>query len=194
MKALLISLALLSQPVFAAVIIDDATITTNGVIPPADYALRLTKSIPPGQGLLDALFEDLGNGNFQFINYSVAEEFRIYVMPNFTRFDAAYVSSHTPLFTNAPPTGNGLFSIPLDSTQTFAYWDKRFATSPGDSFGWVKVTNLPTGPVATSGATALGGGIIVGTNVQVPEPSVTGMLCFAALGFVRCRAAVRIRK
>src|SRR5438045_2488163 len=98
MKLLLLAAVFLAQLLSAAVIVNDAVVTS----PPlfgglGDYGLGLTQSTSgPGQGLVSVSFNDVGAGTFQFntsINtYSIAEEFRLFVVPFGIRFDPQYVS------------------------------------------------------------------------------------------------------
>lgn len=197
MKLLLLSAGLLTQSLSAAVIVNDAALDSPAF--GGDYGLRLTQSTSgPGQGLVFVSFDDVGAGTFQFNtslgnSYSIAEEFRLFVAPAGTRFDPQYVSSHTPFFTNAAPAFWSL-SIPLNSSLIIAYWDDRppvpAPADANDNYGWVRLTNTASGLVAESSATAIGGGIIVGTTNQVPEPSSA---LLGGIGLV-CVCLRRIRK
>ncbi len=171
-------LTLSSAP--AAVISTDAILTSP--TPFGDYQLSLSQSIPTGQGALMITFNDLGSGTFGFNSfsniYSTAEEFRLYQAPLGALFGANYVLNNPGLFSNAAPS-NWQLSIPLNSSLTIAYWDDRTLTpstpTSEDLYGWVTLTNLQSGLVASSGATAIGGGIILGTTIQVPEPGCVGL-------------------
>ena len=64
----------------------------------------------------------------------------------------------------------------LDQSKYFGYWDDRLngdTPDRNDNYGWVLLTRTASGLVASSGATAIGGGIIVGTTTQVPESAST---------------------
>jgi hypothetical protein len=181
MKIILAALLLNLHTAAAAVISGDAVLTAP--TPFGDYQLSLSQSIPSGQGSLVVTFNDLGGGVFGFnlaANiYSIAEEFRLYQAPLGAIFGADFVLTNPSLFSNAAPS-NWSLSIPLNSSVTVAYWDDRtfIPSTPtsDDLYGWVTLTNLASGLVASSSATALGGGIVVGTVTQIPEPSTAGLL------------------
>ena len=191
MKSILTALTFLTQPLLATVIVNDAALGIAFPFP-GDYRLALTQSIPSGQGAFFVTFDNLGGGNFGFNShdiYSIAEENRLYLAPIGTRFDAQYANSHAPFFTNAAPA-NWTVSIPLNTDLAIAYWDNQSFAAPtptsGNHYGWVLLHNAPTGLVATSGATALSDGIIVGTTTQVPEPS-TAALVFVGIASMALR-------
>lgn len=198
MKTIIFAAALLtsSLPVAAVVIANDVVL---GPFPPlqGDYVFRLSQSTStsPAGGLVAVSFSTVGGSNFQFSpafnNYSIAEEFRLFVAPAGTRFDAAYVSSHTPFFTNAAPAFWSL-SIPVNTSLIVGYWDDRMfqGADSADNYGWVRLDNTSSGLVAGAGITAIGGGIIVGTNSQVPEPSAALLALLGAPAIAhlrRCR-------
>jgi hypothetical protein len=176
--------------------VNDAALNSPAYFGNGDYSLRLTQSTA-GFGLVYVSFNGVGADTFQFLtsqgnSYSIAEEFRLFLAPPLTRFDAQYVNSHAPFFTNAAPAFWSL-SIPLNSSLYVAYWDDRAPVpSPADAndnYGWVRLTNTASGLIADSGTTAIGGGIIVGTTTQVPEPSSTllGVIGFVCVGLRRIR-------
>jgi len=181
MKTIALLLMLTHLTASAAVISNDAILTSP--TPFGDYELSLSQSIPSGQGALIITFSDLGGGTFGFnlISniYSIAEEFRLYPTPLGAIFGADYVLNTPSLFSNSSPS-NWSILIPLNSSVTLGYWDDRTFTpstpTSDDLYGWVTLTNSSSGLVASSGATALGGGIVVGTISQIPEPTTIGLL------------------
>jgi hypothetical protein len=176
-------------PLQAAVIANDATLTSGGIS--GDYAITLTQSIPSGFGWFWVTFDRVNVSFYQFDimqnDYSIAEGTALFQVNAGTVFDATYVANHTPLFSNLGPA-NWSFSLPFNTSLYFAYWDQKLSASwpptANDHYGWIQITNAPGGLVATSGATALSDGIIVGTLTQLPEPSSrflvgTGFALFA---------------
>lgn len=80
---------MLTQPLFATVLVNDASVFPASVIFGNDFlghcAFKLTQSIPSGQGAFFVTFDDLGRGDFGFglprNTYSIAEENRFYLAP-----------------------------------------------------------------------------------------------------------------
>ncbi len=190
---LLFSFVLLSQSASAAVVLNDAVLSSPSSF--GDFDLSLTQSISSGGGAVFVSFNNAGNGLYQFdLNstntYSIAEAFRLYLVIENTPFDANYVNGNTPLFSNAAPA-NWSLSIPINSSRIIAYWDDRTFLSQlpavtEDNYGWVRLTNTASGLVATDGATAIGGGIIAGTITQIPELS-SMILAFSSCVLVMLR-------
>ena len=187
MKALCITLALsllllagpLGTNADAAVILNDASIELVF----GSTALTLTQSIPPGQGLFAIEIVDQGFGFFQFHFAGIAQEYALFDAVPGLEFTPAYASQNTPLVSNNPVhPGSALLNFAPGESKYFAYWDDRgpFGGGPvsDDNYGWVRLTRDPLGLVASESVTALGGGIIVGTDIQIPEPGrVVLLLC-----------------
>jgi hypothetical protein len=167
-------LCVFSSHAAAVVIVNDAAITPNP-FNPADQLLTLTQSIPAGQGMFAIDIAPLGSNQFRFSYAAIAEEYGLFAVTNGAVFDPAFALSHTPLVANDPtgPGGSVQLFAPNQSIY-FGYWDDRnFNGSPdgNDNYGWVLITRGVAGLEASSSATAIGGGIIVGTTTQVPEPA-----------------------
>jgi MYXO-CTERM domain-containing protein len=189
------ALVCLQSPSTNAAVIENDMALVPGALNPANQDLTLTRSIPPGQGLLEIEVQRIGSTRLRFTSLSVAETYALYPVEQFTTFDPAYAQSHTPLVSNDPrypQTGDFVFdTLPY---AYFAYWDERFGgpagPDPADNYGWVALQNDGSGLQILSGATAIGGGIVVGTTGQVPEPSPA---LLAPLG-VTAAATLRARR
>ena len=164
----------------AAVIVDDAAIT-----PPPNQFLTLTQSIPPGQGLFAISIEPLGSSQFRFSYAGIAEEYGLYAVSFGTAFDPAFALSMVPLVSNnGIDPGSSVQLFNLGQSIYFGYWDDRnFDSVPdsNDNYGWVLITRDAAGLVASSSATAIGGGIVVGSTVQIPEPASAALISFGAI-------------
>ncbi|MBC8206372.1 MAG: PEP-CTERM sorting domain-containing protein [Kiritimatiellales bacterium] len=135
-------------------------------------------------GGLGVQVSDMGGGTYNFSYYLIAYEYGLYSASEGLEFTPQYANSQTPLVSN-----NGIdpsFSIQnfsLNETKYFAYWEDNSWDSPDndDYYGWVSLTYTASGLVVSDSATALGGGVIVGTYTQVPEPAT--VLLFGLGGF-----------
>ena len=187
---LFLAVILVCRPLAAVVIVDSAVLAPPVVF--GDYQLR----IKPAAGdstyaLVD--IDTLNSTTFKIVNYAIAEEFRLYLAPAGTRLDPAFASAEPPFFTNAvfaTPT----FSVPIGQKLIISYWDDQTYLPPEiippnslDNFGWLELQNNSGNLVIVRSATALGGGIIVGTLTQVPEPT-SGCLVMS------CTVAVLLRR
>lgn len=208
---LLLACAVLTSAASAQVYIGDVYFSPNPV--GAGMATSLSSLSAGGQGACGFSFESINSGGLstRVGAINIAEMYSLFVVTEGTTFDAAYVSSHSPVTGNS---GTGPYVIPYSgqSTVLFAYWDDRalFGGSgawgevdSSDLFGWMRVEFSSSGglqPAVTwtilDSATARGGGIIAGTYTQIPEPasaaavmSVTGFVI--AAGSRRRRDAVR---
>jgi MYXO-CTERM domain-containing protein len=189
MKTLTLALALLFSCVVllnAAVILNDAGIEDFF----GEDALVLTQSIPPGQGLFAITIMDQGAGDFLFAFGGIAEEYALFDAVAGLDLLPGLVSLTTPLVSNnGSDPGSALVNFALGETKYFGYWDDRtFEGTPdaGDNYGWVRLTREAGGLVVSEGATAVGGGIRVGTAMQIPEPS-RGLLALIGFGAVVVR-------
>lgn len=176
----------------ATVISDDAALGPGA--PFGEYQLSLTASIPPGEGALFITFDSAGGNLFGFSTsantYAIAERFTLYELTYGAAFTPDYVAGATPLFDNTGPA-NWQIAIPLYASIYLAIWDDRetFDNAPtaNDSYGWIQLTHTASGLAGSASATALGGGIVVGTTSQIPEPATAALLALGALVLARVR-------
>jgi hypothetical protein len=176
----------------AAVILDDAAV--HGTNPPY---LTLTRSIPSGQGLF-AVRIDLVRPNIpywpevRFSGWSIAEYYALYTVSPGTHFDAAYALTHEGIVDERVSRTSVLYIEPGES-QFFGYWDDRNFNrlrDSNDNYGWVQLYyEFDVAPImlVAGGATAIGGGIIVGTTTQIPEPSPAWLLACGLAGVALVR-------
>ena len=177
---------LLTMNASAFIIVNDAALETDW--PMSDYLLVLAQSIPPGQGLFAISIIAAGNNDFEF-NYSgIAEYYALYAAVSGTALTPAYAQNTTPLVANyAPGPFSSTINIPVDSSIFLGYWDDRDledVPSANDSYGWIELMNTTDGLTIWDGATAIGGGIYVGTYSQIPEPSTLILMCTGAASLV----------
>ena len=170
-----------------------AEVVTNDAVlfpQPGGAALGLALSIPVGEGACAFLFQQ-GEGLSTVISgYSIAELCALFEVAPGDVFDAAYVSAHAPLVSNSGMPFSAVIAAGV-TTKVFGYWDDRsvwtVSNTPGvpdayDNYGWVAVAfeaDTEGGTVSwrvLDGATARGGGIVVGTYTAVPEPSSYGLV------------------
>jgi len=170
----------LAAPANAAVIENDMALIPSA-LKTGNKALVLThQSKPPSQGgggLFYIDVESIDSTHFRLSAPGSAETYALYYpIAQLAVFDPTYVRTFTPFVSNNPKYA-GTRDVVLGplSTTYFAYWDQGLL-GPGnpdfpESYGWVALRNGAAGLEIASSATALGGGIVVGTTTQVPEPS-----------------------
>lgn len=164
----------------ATVIVDDAAIVPFPGGPP-DQLLTLTQSIPLGQGMFAFRISFLGSDQFRFTGVGAAEVSSLFAVNAGDALDPAFALSHTPVVTNAVGgRNNNVIVFAPGQSILIGYWDDRnsFNQVPdgNDNYGWVNITRTASLLGASSSATAIGGGIIVGTTMQVPEPASLSLL------------------
>lgn len=182
----------------ADVIIDDAVLQPNVFDPsPSNYVLTLSQSTG-GIGLFAINISGVGEGMYDFSYFGIAEEYGLYSTALGLEFIPSYALTHTPIVSNnGVDPGSSLQSFSLNQTKYYAYWDDRLGPDSdpdsNDNFGWVGMTYTDGGLLVSDGATALGGGIIVGTYTQVPEPATALLLVIGGVGAWLLRRDRRLR-
>ncbi|MDQ6632568.1 MAG: PEP-CTERM sorting domain-containing protein [Verrucomicrobiota bacterium] len=148
--------------------------------------MTLTKSIDSSQGrfgLFSIQIERKSTSQFLFSYAGVAEEYALFAVNSGVVIDAAYITSTTPIVSNnGRDPGSSLETFFLNQSRYFGYWDQR-GFHPEDNYGWALITRTGSGLQVSSSATALGGGIVVGTLTQVPEPTSIILLSLGACLF-----------
>lgn len=169
-----------------AFIMEDDAVLETGTF--SDYVIYLTLSIPPGQGLFAIQIYDRGNGEFMFGYGGIAESYALYTAVSGMALTPAYAQNHAPLISNYQPEHfYATVDLPLDHTLLFGYWDDRVfdgIPTESDNYGWFQLQNTADGLSIWGGATAIGGGIYVGTYTQIPEPSLTALFCTGAAALI----------
>ena len=185
--AAVVLLAVAGSPVLRAeVLVGDAALGPGGTF--GDYALTLASS----EGLFMVAFDFAGGDLYGFSasgnGYSIAEGLRLFEASYGTALTPAFAAGTTPLFDNSSPA-DWQISIPLDTSIYLAYWDDRqtfdYAPTANDGYGWIQLTHTASGLEGSASATALGGGIVVGTTTAIPEPSAMALFILGGLALIR---------
>jgi hypothetical protein len=167
-----------------AVIQNDAIIanaqTASLPLPGEGDHFFLTQTAPPGNGMFLYQVTSQIPHNFTFSDMGIAEPNRLFLSEFGDRFDVLYLQSHPSFATNWNNHGAGTFTLLPGESRYLAYWDLRFF-SDNDLFGWAHLTNIDGQLVVAASATAVGGGIVVGTLERIPEPSTGGILASAVV-------------
>ena len=181
----------LSQSASAAVIINDAVIGPS-IFGAGHVFLTLSQSIPSGQGLFAIDIETVDPSQYHFSYAGIAEYYKFFAVAPGASIDPAFVLQNSPIVSNDNNPGSNTQTFALNQSKYFGYWDDRLNGNEPDSndnYGWVLLTRTSSGLVASSGATAIGGGIIVGTTNQLPEPTSTMLIALGFLSISRRRAS-----
>ncbi len=169
----------------ADVIIGNAElVAVTPTIPPYTSTVLLSLTDAPDSAL-GVLVGDLGSGDFEFTTGLIALDYRLFSATpglDFSPSNAEDVGS-------ALVPGSSVQHFSINETKYFAYWADKFPSDPqpdsGDYYGWVSLTYGGSELVISDSATAAGGGIIVGTYTQIPEPSSVLLLIVGAIGLWR---------
>lgn len=175
-------------------------VSVGGAFWPGEAVLGLDVSlIPVGEGLCAVFLNTVSSGSgaglaTRISGAGIAEEYRFYHVAPGVRFDVEYVRTQVASVGNNGEYGG--YDIAYEEGQEvyLAFWDDRSMWSGAgevgvpdgvDLYGWLKL-GVSLGEEPESGespalnwrvlesATARGGGIVVGTLTQIPEPSVAG--------------------
>ena len=162
--------------------VDDATLGSDST---HDYILHLTQSIPLGQGHFAIAIDNIGNNDFEFNYWSIAEYYSLHSVAYGAAFTPDYVQSdNNPVVWTVGTIIGETLNIPMDDSIILGYWDDRAAfdgiPTDSDNYGWVELQNTLSGLTLVGGATAIGGGIYAGTYTQIPEPSTIALICAGA--------------
>ncbi len=158
------------------------------------------QSAYPGDagGLFAVGVTTLAVGQYRFNYYGIAETYSIHAATAGLAFTPSYVFGDTPLLRNDNNPGQFDITMTLGQSMYFAYWDNALyqfnSTQPGapgspspdpyDAYGWFRLTRQVSGLVISGSATAMGGGIIVGTTTAIPEPTCLTLCSVALLGWL----------
>lgn len=193
--------------VLAPLLLSPVSIPAQGTVFPHNVVLRpafgampfgtyLTHIQYPGNaGLFAVSVSTSGDGQYRFQAYGIAELYSLHAASLNLAFTPAYVNADTPLLNNL---GNQLFTMSLyeGESRLFAYWDDAYySIFPGprgtigvpdayDAYGWFRLTRSASGLEISDSATAIGGGIRVGTYTGIPEPTCFELCSVALLGLL----------
>ncbi len=177
-------------PARATIFINDAVMGPDPVYfdDPSWTAITLQSiSGTPGAGLFFIQIQTLSPTLFSLNCGGIAEAYSLYATTVGSSFDATAAASTTPIISNVSQFTDYL-TLPLNQSKYFAYWNENLAApiasfpTPADNYGWLEVTNTANGLVLNSSVTAQGGGIVVGTTTQVPEPASAMLMLLGAAG------------
>jgi hypothetical protein len=169
----------------ADVIVDDAVLLSYTPTPPSySWAVFLTTQFTTNTAL-GPVIGALGNDDFEFRTGLIASDYRLFPATPGLEFTPSAASE----VGNALVPGSSIQHFVISETKYYAYWADVFPSplepDAGDHYGWVALMYDGAELVITDSATAVGGGIIVGTYTQIPEPSSVVLFAFAAFGLYR---------
>jgi len=173
--SLIAILGVSSSQVNADVIVDDAELKYIALF---DSDMLITTNITGG---LSVLVNEIGGGDFEFSTGVVGSSYRLFSSGHGLELTSVQATDWLVLV-----PGTSLQAFSLGETRYYSYWEDilgsdRDIPDATDNYGWVSLTYTGTELVVSDSATALGGGIIVGTYTQVPEPAT--VLLFGLGGF-----------
>ena len=175
------------EKVAAQVILNDTSLSTLfGDVPPdPDYILSSNSSF------VDFIFSEEGGGSVSIEFLSIFGLTGIYEIGSMENFDLNFVQNNTPLSINDGTVDSGTFNVQEGGSVLLAYFydesslspeSNPFGLDPTDSFSWAEITRTNGELELVGSATAVGGGIVSGTAIQLPEPSSLCFLVIAATG------------
>jgi len=163
--------------------------------PPGTYLMANAYPAGPNGGFFVLSLSSIAPGQYELGTYGIAEAYSLHTASLGMVFTPAHVAGDTPLLDNFGTRSTYQFSLGFGESKLFAYWDdnQHFGNSPPpgalpnaadvyDAYGWFRLTRSPSALVISDSATAMGGGIIVGTYTAVPEPTSVALGLLAALG------------
>ncbi len=198
-RLLVLASLVVTPPAGAATVVSDANVALADGAPAADYRLTVFQDAEATDPT--SLLLDYDGSNLAVMGASLDEQSDLYLVFGGDAFTAQNIADglFAALFTSADGSagpvavGSGDFFLGLSTGQGFDAGDPN-----RDVFGWVELRNTG-GELGTLGSAvaydfsspgAPGNGILVGTDVAVPEPS-TGLLVALGLVALMPRAAGR---
>ena len=163
------------------VILNDAVLGPS-LFPGTDANFRLAISNQQQGGLLSFEFTEQGNGDVSVQFAGIAELIAIFEIGFMEDFDFEFTQNNIPLSINNNTFNNGIFNVMEGDSVFLAYFDDLAPVPTDSNFGWAEITRTNGQLEIVGSATAVGGGIVVGTAVQLPEPSSFLSLTILATG------------
>ena len=127
-------------------------------------------------GLVAFGLEDLGNGDILVSYQGIAQLISIFEVEPGIVFDANYVLNNIPLAINDNSVNNTIVHLELGESLFVAHWDDGIPSygndrpDSGDGFGWAEIKRYSSGLILVDCASFDSLGIVVGTEIQAPEP------------------------
>ncbi|VGO19837.1 PEP-CTERM sorting domain-containing protein [Pontiella sulfatireligans] len=169
-------------------------ITNNAAfIPSSPSSVLLVAPTPNRQTGLGVQIGDLGAGNYEFSAGLIAFNYHIFLSSPGVEFTPSSAED----WENALDTGFNTVTFSMNETKYFSCWADMFGSpkpdepDSSDDYGWVSLTYTGTGLAISDSATATSGGIIVGTDTQIPEPSSVLLITIGSGGILFYRRAKR---
>lgn len=169
----------------------------------SNFGQELFQVTQPGQnGLFALLISSNQPGQYTMSAWGIAELYSVHSAFSGLEFTPSYVRGSAPLLNNMNNPGSFQFSLGIGQSILFAYWDDLYGPFPNpsafmvpdeyDGYGWFQLTRTFRGLTVSGSATAVGGGIIVGTYTQIPEPSVATVFVLVAVGVLVWRRQIAV--
>ena len=180
-----------------------ATVLTNNIGFNSILGFTVLKQVTqPGENGLFALSITTNQpGQYTFSYAGVAELYSVHAASFGLEFTPSFVRGSTPLLNNMDNPGSFQLSLGVGQSVLLAYWDDLYGPFPNpstfgvpddyDGYGWFKLTRTLRGLTVSDSATAIGGGIVVGTYTQIPEPASLGLVLPALFGLTMRRGRLQ---
>lgn len=171
----------------AFIVLDDAQLVGDHW---SGYSLYLSQSIPPGGGAFQIILTYSDSENISIRYSTIAEAYAVYAATIGMAFTPEYAHNNTYLMSNMNNPGSATINVPINGSVYLGYWDDRNwdqIPTEQDLYGWIQLENTEEGLGIMDGATAVGGGIVIGTYAQIPEPGTAGLLLLGAAALMRRR-------
>jgi hypothetical protein len=179
---------LITAPIAGAdVVIGGADLLVGYGSPHPEYswtALLIDRS--PSESVLGVRIGYLGNGDYEFSTGLIALNYHVFLAYPGMQFTPEYVGANWTEALDAGGAPNPVHYFALHQTLYFAYWSDVYGSAPDipdntDDYGWVTLTHTGSELFISDSVTALGGGIVVGTTTQLPEPYTLMLLGVGSL-------------
>ena len=187
-----------SSALHAQVFEDDAVLLATPGAFLGDYQITIGGQTDPFAGSLTArLFgfgiEDEGNDTYQFNGITLGDPTALFLANSGDVIGAQFITENPIFASNFGPFPPSDLTLAVGESQYFAYYydglNFDFSEFPDfvssdDNFGWFRLDRQADGWLSiTSGATAAGAEITVGTteSFAIPEPSGFALLIFSGI-------------
>ena len=181
-------LARMVTPSVADIVIGNANLVFTSPTPPYTWS-RVLVAPTTNPSYLGVQIGGLGSGDYEFSTGLIAGSYSLYS----ATAGADFTSTQALAWDNEliPPS---TINFGVGETKLFALWADVDGTiknqsDSGDDYGWAALTYTGTELTIAGSATATGGGIVVGTYTQIPEPSSILLLTIGSGGILFYRRA-----